>query len=139
MLKGLGLKLHFTRAAAECQAHVVHSISPESIALTVEGFRECSARISPCLSPGGKDAFLDQLFAGSRSRVEGGTRSDPYKAQDHLSNLTARVSKEFTKAHRLSGPKRATGFDLVTSVDVTLIFPVPGNAISNEPSVPLSR
>ncbi len=30
--------------------------------LTVEGFR-CSARISPCLSPGGKDAFLDQLFA----------------------------------------------------------------------------
>ena len=30
--------------------------------LTVEGFRS-SARISPCLSPGGKHAFLDQLFA----------------------------------------------------------------------------
>ena len=63
----------------------------------------------------------NQKHAGdsSRSRVEGDTRSDPYKAQHHLSNLTARVSKEFPKALRLSGPKRATGFDLVTSVDVT--------------------
>jgi hypothetical protein len=40
---------------------------------------------------------------------------------------------------RCAEPLRATYIGLLARLDVTLLYPVPGNAISNEPDVPLSR
>jgi hypothetical protein len=38
-------------------------------------------------------------------------------------------------SHRCFGPEQATAFDVVTSVDVTLLFSLSENAIAKEPGL----
>ena len=110
---------------------------PSSIARpAVPGFVSRTASSTPAgRSPGtmtGERRLCARAGSRTTCRWPGGPAARALRARSPAGGPVA-------NRRRRVGPQRVVDFGLRASVARTPLFPVPGNAISNDPGVPLSR